>query len=649
MLSRRAFIVRSIGATAAFVAIPSSGPFSIRWVKDAAAAPANDLPDPFWAAHHNLTGAEYQAKFDELVGQGFRLTDVSGYEVAGQARYSGIWEQSSGPAFVARHGISGADYQAAFDELVPNGFRPVRVNGFGVGGTELFCAIFEQKPGPAFIARHGISGAEYQAQFDQAASQGYRLVDVSGYEAGGEPRYTGIWEQEGGPAWVGRHGISAADYQAAFDSLNAQGYRLIRVSGFEDNGTDHYAAIWEQASNSPWQARHGVPLSEYQEVFDDLRLQGYRPLQAVGYAAGGVTRFAGIWESRVFSGAEIDGISDVTDTFMTKHSVPGLSIAIAKDDRLVYARAFGVADKSTGAAVHTNSRFRIASVTKPITSAAIFKLVEQNKLKLSDTVFGSGGLLGTTYGTQPYKTNIDKITVQHLLEHTAGGWPNDGNDPMFRNTSFNHKQLITWTLDNRALDNAPGTNWAYSNFGYCVLGRIIEDATGQSYETWVQQNILAPCGISSMEIAGNKLSDRLPDEVVYYYTAEDPYGMNVTRMDSHGGWIGTATDVVRFAVRVDGFGGKPDILSSSSVNTMTTASTVRASYAKGWAVNADKNWWHIGNLPGNTAVIVRTSGGMCWAALCNTWKRDAGIEDDIDTMMWDITKKVSDWPGYDLF
>jgi CubicO group peptidase (beta-lactamase class C family) len=649
MLSRRAFIVRSIGATTALVALPGSGPFSIRWVTAVSAAPALDLPDPAWEAHHNLSRSEYQNTFDRLGGQGFRLIDVSGYEVAGQDRYSGIWEQSPGPAYVARHGISSADYQAAFDQLTAQGYRPVRVNGFGVGGTELFCAIFEQRAGPATQARHGLTGAGYQALFDQLTGQGYRLIDVSGYEAGGEPRYTALWEQTGGPAWVGRHGISAGEYQAAFDSLTAQGYRLIRVSGFEDDGTDHYAAIFEQSGNAPWQARHGVPLSDYQAVFDDLRLHGYRPLQAAGYAAGGVTRFATVWESRVFSGAELSGISGIVDGFMAKHNVPGLSLAIAKDDRLVFAGGYGTADKSTGADVHTNSRFRIASVTKPITSAAIFKLVEQNKLKLSDTVFGSKGLLGTTYGTQPYKANIDKITVQHLLEHTAGGWMNDGNDPMFQHTDYDHKRLITWTLDNRALDNAPGANWAYSNFGYCVLGRIIEDATGQSYEAWVQQNILAPCGISSMEIAGNKLSDRLPDEVVYYYAAEDPYGMNVSRMDSHGGWVATATDVVRFGVHVNGMGAKPDILSSSSISTMTTASARKSDYAKGWAVNSTPNWWHIGNLPGNTAVIVRTSTGMCWAALINTWARNAGIEDDLDTMMWDITKKVTDWPGYDLF
>jgi CubicO group peptidase (beta-lactamase class C family) len=648
MLNRRAFIVRSTGAAAALVAIPGSGAFTIRWVRSAAAAPATDLPDPRWAAHHNLSGAEYQARFDELVGQGFRLIDVSGYEVAGQARFSGIWEQSDGPAFVARHGISGADYQATFDSLVPDGFRPVRVNGFGVGGTELFCAIFEQKPGPAFIARHGISAADYQAQFDEAGSQGFRLVDVSGYEVNGEPRYTGIWEQEGGPALQARHGISAAAYQAAFDSLNAQGYRLIRVSGFEDNGTDHYAAIWEQASNSPWQARHGVPLDEYQEVFDDLRLQGYRPLQEVGYAAGGVTRFASIWESRVFSGAEIDGITGVVDAFMTKHSVPGLSLAIAKDDRLVYARAFGVADKATGAAVHTNSRFRIASIAKPITAVAIMKLVEQGTIKLSDTVFGSGGLLGTTYGTQPYKTNIDKITVQHLLEHTAGGWPNDDNDPMFRNNNFNHTQLITNTLDNRALDNTPGANHAYSNFGYCILGRIIEDATGQTYETWVQQNVLGPCGISGMEIAGNTQADRLADEVVYYPSAgQNAYGMNVTRMDAHGGWIGTAVDLVRFAVHVNGLGPKSAVLNASSVTTMTTAPSVNTGYAKGWARNNVNTWWHNGSLPGTSSIMVRTADGLCWAALINT--RTDGTVGDLDDMMWDVVKKVTDWPAYDLF
>jgi hypothetical protein len=105
---------------------------------------------------------------------------------------------------------------------------------------------------------------------------------------------------------------------------------------------------------------------------------------------------------------------------------------------------------------------------------------------------------------------------------------------------------------------------------------------------------------------------------------------------------------VRFAVRVDGFATKSDILSSTSIGTMTTASTANSGYAKGWAVNRAKNWWHTGSLPGTGSILVRTSGGFCWAILVNTRTGDPFFG-DLDSLMWTVTGRVRDWPAYDLF
>jgi CubicO group peptidase (beta-lactamase class C family) len=116
---------------------------------------------------------------------------------------------------------------------------------------------------------------------------------------------------------------------------------------------------------------------------------------------------------------------------MEKHSAPGLSVAISKDGRLVYARGFGLANKESGENVTPGHLFRIASVTKPITATTIFRLIECGRLRLSDKVFGPKGVLGTQYGRPTYRKYIEDIMIEHLLTYTAGGWPNDGRDPMF--------------------------------------------------------------------------------------------------------------------------------------------------------------------------------------------------------------------------
>src|SRR5271169_4291430 len=180
----------------------------------------------------------------------------------------------------------------------------------------------------------------------------------------------------------------------------------------------------------------------------------------------------------------------IARAFMVKYEVPGLSISITRNGKFVYEHQFGMAVREQAQQLLPNSLFRIASVTKPITSVTIFTLIEKGKLKLNDKVFGPSGVLDDKYGKPPYKQYVTDITVDHLLTHTAGGWPNDSTDPMMHNLGWNQTKLITETIANLPLTNPPGTHWAYSNFGYCVLGRVIEQVTGQAYESFVQANIL---------------------------------------------------------------------------------------------------------------------------------------------------------------
>jgi CubicO group peptidase (beta-lactamase class C family) len=319
---------------------------------------------------------------------------------------------------------------------------------------------------------------------------------------------------------------------------------------------------------------------------------------------------------------------------------------------MVYEQPFGVVSRETGGALRASNLFRIASVTKPITSTAVFSLVEPGKLPLSGRVFGDGGILGTAFGKLPYRRWVTEITVDHLLTHTGGGWQNDGTDPMFRFPQMNHAQLIGWTLDNLPLRNPPGTNYAYSNFGYCVLGRVIERVTGEPYSVYVQREILSRCGVRDMRISGNTLAERAPNEVTYFgQSDENPYNMNVARMDSHGGWLATAGDLAIFAGRVTAYGNAPGILKRETVARMVTpgpaeAKSAEVKYARGWSVREDGrgNWWHGGSLPGTTSIMVRTAAGFSWAALCNTRRQPADdINLALDNLVWNMARKVPAW------
>ncbi|MBM3620720.1 MAG: beta-lactamase family protein [Alphaproteobacteria bacterium] len=343
------------------------------------------------------------------------------------------------------------------------------------------------------------------------------------------------------------------------------------------------------------------------------------------------------------SEAERAAMDGVVEAAMRQLAIPGLSIAITAAGKPVYAQGYGDADKNAGEKVTPKSLFRIAGLSKPITAAAIFTLVERGKLHLTERVFGYGTVLGVDYGPS-YPRFVSQITVEHLLTHTTGGWPNDKTDPMFGEPGKNHKQLITATLAGQPPKHPPGNSYAYSNFGYCVLGRIIEKVSGESYQTFVRNQVLKRCGIEEMRIAGNKLADRAAGEVVYYDEVEKPYEIDVARMDSNGGWIGTASDLVRFLTHVDGFPTVRDILRPETLRVMTTPSSVQPGYAMGWSVNRNNDWWHAGSLAGTTAVMVRSARGLCWAALANSRVRGAGgTAEALDRMMWDVVRKVPAW------
>ena len=470
------------------------------------------LGDYPWQARHGLDAAAHQAEFDSLSAQGYRLLRVSGCSVDNVAYYASIWEQSPGPAFVARHGIDGGAYQSEFDTWVGQGYRLVDVSGFELDGADHYAAIWYQGVDFPFGANHGLSNADYQAAVDRYIADGYRPLHVSGYTVNGEDRYATIWEGSPGPAFVARHGLDAAAYQAEFDAQAAGGFRLVDVSGYNIGGTDYYAAIFEADPGGAWIARHGLDAGAYQADFDDLADQGYRLRVVSGFGSNGTVRYATVWNEG--PGGLRTATDRIAQAAIANAGVPAVSVAIARNGQLVYAKAFGMADAAANEAVTVDHRFRIASISKPITSAAIMTLVENGQLALADTVFGTGGILGTQYGTQPYPNGLTTITVQHLLEHTAGGWPNRNDDPMFAEPARFGAAFITWVIDNTGpgkrfpLANTPGTNYDYSNFGYCLLGRVIEEVTGQSYDAYVQGAVLAPCGIAGMEIAGDTLADR---------------------------------------------------------------------------------------------------------------------------------------------
>jgi len=351
--------------------------------------------------------------------------------------------------------------------------------------------------------------------------------------------------------------------------------------------------------------------------------------------------------------------------FMLDYNIPGMSIAIAKDGKMIYSKGYGYIDKSTKEEVTPGSLFRIGRASMSVTALAIMKLIEDGKLTPASRIFGDSGILNHDYGDLPYSPNLTAITVNELLHHTAGGWSNNDdvmNVPRYRDNPFTQAQLLALSLDDIPLRWPPDSTFAYSDFGYFVLGRVIEKLSGRPYADYVKESVLRPLGIYDMQIEGNSAENRRKNEAIGYKDhvyptifsdeEDDDLYTSMSRADACFGWIATTTDLLKIIVRVDGSGGKGGLLDSATMRTMLSGSKANPRFACGWMLNNDlSNWFYLGDYFGATTEMAHTTQGFCWAILVNT-SRPAidGYLKDMDQILWKvINNPATRWPDKDLF
>lgn len=275
------------------------------------------------------------------------------------------------------------------------------------------------------------------------------------------------------------------------------------------------------------------------------------------------------------SGMPVAGLADFDkqlSNFLVRWQIPGCAVAIAKHGQLVYARGFGWQDVRQHRLTQPDSLCRIASVSKALTTVAVLKLCQDGKLTLS-----TRALPLLKYPPMPdikdQDPRFNDITVRELLEYT-GGWNRELNqDPMFVPEVGRASELLSPTLRptpdvairyalRRPLDFDPGTDFAYSNLEYAILGRVIGKISGQSYYDYTRSNILEPMGIVGMRLGRTLVA--APGEMTYYpYPGQEsarsvfpnyarkvplPYGGDfaLEANEADSGWIASAPELARF-------------------------------------------------------------------------------------------------------
>lgn len=366
-------------------------------------------------------------------------------------------------------------------------------------------------------------------------------------------------------------------------------------------------------------------------------------------------------------------LDSIVNDFITRNKIKGASVAIAKEGRLVYAKGFGYANEEDSLEVTPHHLFRIASVSKLITAVTIMKLIEEEKLDINDKVFGEDGILNSPEYLKYADKRVEKITIHHLLNHTAG-WNTKGSDPIFNSLYVARKMnieppaklenVIQYSLQQK-LSYTPGKKYKYSNLGYTILGEVISNITEMPYEDYVQFAVLHPLGIYDMHIGRSFKEDLYVNEVNYYDAGSNQkiwaydgskrlvpvtYGNNIELLGAAGGWVASAPELAKFMVAIDGFESRADILNQHTINEMTK-SKHRTRHLIGWrGTDGYGTWWRTGTISGTSALIMRHKNELNWVVLVNTsTKKRSKIHNDISRTMFRALRSVDEWPGDDMF
>lgn len=343
----------------------------------------------------------------------------------------------------------------------------------------------------------------------------------------------------------------------------------------------------------------------------------------------------------------LEGMDYMIEKYLGQWEIKGASLAVMRNDSLVYAKGYGYADEENAVKMTPGHILRMASVSKLITATGIMVLKEKGLLSLQDTVFGENGILNDSLYTAAIREKSKfGITVEHLLRH-KGGFTNGRGDPMFSIQDIirqfrldgppDHETLVRCVLT-RPLGYRPGEWQRYSNFGYLLLSMIIEKVSGTDYETFIQENVLKPAGCFDMHLAGNYYEDRLPNETRYYMHAGSPlceeynlsgrmvercYGGNdIHGLSGAGAWCGSPAELCRFVASIDGKPEVTDIISPESVAEMTEYFDPET-YSLGWNdTKPTGEWTRTGTLGGTSALVKYYPDGECWIMITNTstWK-----------------------------
>jgi serine beta-lactamase-like protein LACTB len=302
--------------------------------------------------------------------------------------------------------------------------------------------------------------------------------------------------------------------------------------------------------------------------------------------------------------------------------IPGFAVAVAIDDMIVYSEGFGYADLEQRVPAWPTTKFRIGSVSKPLTSAGLMLLVEQGKLDLDAPI-------QTYVPSFPDKGTV--ITARMLAGHLGGIRHYKEGEP----ENQKHYDTVVEGLErfqNDPLVAPSGTKFSYSSYGYNLLSAAMEAASGKNFLNYEQEHVFTPLGLRST--VADQPSEIIEERARFYSPAKGNQRVNAMYVDNSykwagGGFLSSPEDLVRFGSALL----QPGFLKAESLKLLFTPQKtkdgVETNYGMGWFIGKAKSGQRIyehsgGSVGGSSELIIYPDSRLVVAFICNFSGSDDG-------------------------
>lgn len=618
--------------------------------------------------------------------------------------FATVWARKPGPAWALAGPVAGSEFAVELARWRSKGYRPYAV----VAAAPSSFAALLVKDGLNAYVRFDLDPEGFQAACDSARKERSKCEWIEAYGDPGRPRFAAVFARDtDATPWNYSLGDDTASLRAKREIFARVWVRPAHVATMPGG---RFATVWEEnsagaqelypeldaagisAACGPVESRSAVGGSAESGRDEAPRPVSIRiwPGSPGKYALSEAERDAPLRREWTVNGPEAPGL-EAFDAYMRNlmraRGVRAGTLAIAREGRLVFAHGYTWAEPGYPL-TRPNSLFRAASCSKPLTSILVHKMLREGegrdeapslKEKILSLLHG-----GKETPDAPADPRFGDITVDELLTHSAG-WIRSRNhpDPVFNDYppgSDIRKRLpadragfLSYML-RQPLQFAPGSRSVYDNFGYFLLGRMLESlpmGTGRTYRDIAGDLLFKPLGLSRPRFGGSRMEERAPDEVLYHtdipYLQANPaaggapwvaggYGdFEVGNMDAAGAWLLSAPDYAKVLAAFDLDAGNP-ILGPQATATMWGPSPFGEAL-RGWFAlkipSGKKDTaiakWHNGLFPGTSTLVFYHPEKWSFVMFLN---RDLSPQPDGPHEGRDLAglaARIESWPQGDLF